>query len=221
MFHSRRAFCLSLAFLVTLASSATPVRGSSVGFHEYLKHSHSQTIVLPRLYERVPSHVPELSNHALLKLWETNQFSPILRNPDIEKQIYQAVEAERNLNPKRFDAEHPSLGHILGDPKFFQYAMYLYNLDTRRFVHYHHAFVPVLRGMAMTEMMPPGSSGTAPEMIEGPGTSTPPGVPEGGGNGPSPPEMLTIPEPSSIVLMALGIGFLVAQIYIRRPLVLR
>jgi PEP-CTERM motif len=187
-----------------------PTKGSSVGFHEFLKHPHSETIVLPKLYEPVPAHVPQLSNHALVKLWETNQFSPILRNAAIEKQLYEAVSDMRNVHTERFDSAHPTLGHMFRDPQFFLYALHLYNLDPARFVHYHHALIPVIRGYAMELMQKPPTSGVAPEQLVGP-----PPIPEGGTNGP-PPQPLTIPEPSSLVMMALGLGYVATRIYKRR-----
>jgi len=201
-----------------LVPGATPALSSSIGFHEFLKHHHSEAIVLPRLYEPVPAHVPELSNSALVKLWETNQFSPILRDAAIEKQLYEAVSQIRDSNPARFDPLHPTLGHMLSDPQFFRYALYLYKLDTPRFVHYHHWLIPVIRGYAMELMQPPPppNSGVAPEQLVGPPvTVTVPSAPESQTIGP-PPEALTIPEPSSIVMMAMGLGYLATRIYKRR-----
>jgi hypothetical protein len=156
-----------------------------------------------------------MTDQKLIRLWETNQFSPILRNPDIEKQLYEAMVAWRNENPQRFDAHHPTIGKIFSDREFFDYAMYLYNLDERRFVHYHHYLIPILRGMVMMLMMPP-APGNTPGSVGG--TTTVPPAPEGiiYNNTPTPPESLTVPEPPGIVPMALGIGLLGAALLARR-----
>jgi hypothetical protein len=202
--------------LTCLVSSTVTVLGSEQAFHEYLKHhqNDNQAVVLPRLYEPVPKHVPAMSDQALVRLWETNQFSPILRSTSLEIQLAEAVTAERNLNPVKFDAEHPLLGRILGDVRFYEYAMYLYNLDTRRFVHYHHQLIPILRGMTM--MPKPGGSG--PEQIETPPSSPEISPPPGGtsSGGPVPPEALTIPEPPGLVLLALGLAYVVFRVWGRR-----
>jgi hypothetical protein len=214
MFSMRRAFYFILGSFAALASSAAPAPGSSIGFHEYLKHPHSDAIVLPRLYEPQPKHVPELSDKALLRLWESNQISPILRNPGIELQLYEAVHHERDRNPARFDAAHPSLGHMFRDQQFFQYALHLYNTHTARFVHYHHHLVPVIRGYAMELMRKPQPPG--PEQVVGTGSSfSPPPAAESLSNLPV-PQTLTVPEPLSIVMMVLGLGFVAARVYMRR-----
>jgi hypothetical protein len=107
---------------------------------------------------------------------------------------------------------------------FFQYALHLYNLDTARFVHYHHQLVPVIRGYAMELMRPPTPppAGVAPEQINAPPpsslTPTPQGLspsPQSVSNGP-PPEALSVPEPSSIVILAFGVAFVAARVYKKR-----
>jgi hypothetical protein len=215
MSDMRRAACLYLGVLVTLASSAAPALGSSLGFHEFLKQHQGEAIVLPRLYEPLPAHVPELSDQALVKLWKTNQFSPILRDAAIEKQLYEAVSHIRDVNSARFDASRPTLGHMFRDPRFFQYALYLYNLDTPRFVHFHHQLVPILRGYALELLQKPQNSAIAPEHIVGLESLTVPPSPENDTNGPPPQALTIIPEPSSFVLMAVGLGYVAARIYKR------
>jgi hypothetical protein len=186
------------------------VRSSEVGFHEYLKHQHNETIVLPKLYEPVPKHVPVVTDRELIRLWE-GAGSRILRDPNIEKQLYEAVVAWRNQNPRRFDHEHPTVGHLIRDREFFDYAMHLYSTHTARFVHYNHHLIPFLRGMAMVLMQAP----TAPETGGETGPGVPP-VPEGINNTPVPPQTSLVPEPLSIVPMALGIGILAAKTFTRR-----
>ena len=215
MSHAHLARLLPLTMVSVLAALAGSVRGSELGFQEYLKHHHSETIILPKLYEPVPKHVPVVSDHKLIRLWE-GPGSPILRDANIEKQLYQAVVAWRDRNPTRFDRLHPTMGHLLRDREFFDYAMHLYHQDTPRFVHYHHHLIPFLRGMAMT-LMTPKAPGTAPETITGGGMipSVPP-APESIENTPMPPQPLSVPEPASIVSLALGIGIVGAGIWARR-----
>jgi hypothetical protein len=139
--------------------------------------------------------VPELTNGQLIRLWENNQFSPILRDPNIEKQLCEAVMDRRDLNPERFDHYHPTLGKLISNPEFFQYALFLYNKDTARFVHYHHRLIPFIRGcFMMMEEKPP----VTPEM------PMPPVIPEM----PMPPISIGIPEPPSFVLLLFGLLFL-------------
>jgi hypothetical protein len=209
--------------LLVLAASTAPAEGADLGFEHYLKHQHNQTVILPRLYEPVPKHISAVSNEEVLHLWNTTG-SPILRDAEVEKQLYQAVVAWRNEDPAKFDRNHHTVGQLLSDRQFFDYAMYLYHLDTARFVHYHHHLVPFLRGMALTLMEKPvQGQGTAPPTGEGETPMVSP-APEGETdtptppNSPTPPQTLLVPEPSSIVPMALGIGILGAAIWARRRL---
>ena len=197
MSNSRSGNSLRLTIHAALAATlwGAQVRSSELGFHEYLKHQHNETIVLPKLYESVPKHVPVVMDRELIRLWE-GPGSPILRDPNIEKQLYEAVVAWRNQNPRRFDHEHPTVGHLIRDRDFFDYAMHLYSTHTARFVHYHPHLIPFLRGMAMTLMTPP--TGTGPESIGGNSPVVPP-APESITNTPTPPQSVSVPEPSSIV----------------------
>src|SRR4051812_4822456 len=96
---SSRVFFWNLAILGGFAVLASSVQGSTFGFHEFLKQGHTQSLNLPRLYEPAPSNVPHLSNGSLIRLWQNNQFSPILRDPGIQMQLCEAVTERRNLNP--------------------------------------------------------------------------------------------------------------------------
>jgi hypothetical protein len=187
----QKSFCSLPLFLLVCTSQTC---GSSLGFQEFVKHHEGQTFGLPRLYEPVPKHVPELTNGQLIRLWETSQFSPILRDPNIEKQLCEAVMDRREVNPARFDFYHPTLGKLISNPEFFQYALFLYNKDTARFVHYHHHLIPFIRGcFMMMEEKPPEVPPIVPEV--------PPIVPEM----PMPPISTGIPEPSSFVLLLIGL----------------
>jgi hypothetical protein len=208
MTHYQRAV-LTLAILGGFAVTGSAARGSSIGFHEYLRHAHTDAVVLPPIYQPAPHHVPTLSNAALLRLWETDQFSPIWRNSKIELQLYEAVAQHRNLNPTRFDSNHPLLGHLLRDPNFFAYALHLYNSHPGRFVHYHHHLIPVIRGCAMMMQMQPVPVVTSPETIEAPPVPAP--IETG-----SPPPQSTVPGPPGIVLIAIGMGCVAARARFRR-----
>jgi hypothetical protein len=219
MSQLHRAACLHLGLIFALASSAMPALGSSIGFHEYLQRHHSESLDLPRLHEAIPWRVPELSDQALIKLWETNQFSPILRNPKIEMQLYEAVSQWRESNPVWFDSAHRTLGHLLTDKSFFEYYLYLYKLNPGSFVHSHHFLVPFIRGYTMMLRQPHQnqSTGTGPEQVFPPGPASPP-VPIPLDIIPIlvPPQALSIPEPSSIVILVAGLGFVAARMYGRR-----
>jgi hypothetical protein len=206
----QRALLFALAILGAFAIVGTPACGSSVGFHEFLKHAHPEALVLPPLYQPAPDHVPTLSNAALLRFWETDQFSPIWRNSQVEMQLCEAVTEHRNLNPTRFDHNHPLLGHLLRDPNFFAYALQLYNSHPARFVHYHHHLIPVIRGCAMMMEMKPIPVATSPETIH-----VPP-VPAGETNVPPPAVSTTVPAPPSIVLIALGAVCVALRARLRR-----
>src|SRR4051794_27594314 len=104
---SRSSCCLVVMTVSGLVVLGTPVRGASIG----RLHAQQTSTSLPALHEPVPLHGPVLSNAAPLKLWQTNQFSPIFRDPKIEMQLCTAVSAARSVNPTRFDRNHPILGH--------------------------------------------------------------------------------------------------------------
>jgi hypothetical protein len=217
MMNLHRLSVFSAIVILAWASDVTQARGSSIGFHDFLKHHEGQTFGLPRLHEPLPKHVPHLSNDAVIRLWENNQYSPILRDPGIEKQLCEAVNERRNLNPARFDHYHPTLGRLLSDPQFFQYALYLYNTHTARFVHYHHHLIPIIRGCELM-MMKPGM-GTGGEEITVPPPAGEMIIPPPAGEMIVPPQGESIPTPPSVVLMALGIGGCrLARLCLRRVL---
>jgi hypothetical protein len=206
-----------------------------VGIHEFNAHHHQlhaeQSSGLPALHEPVPLHVPTLSDGALIRLWEHNQFSPILRDPGIEKQLFLAVSAERSLDPSRFDQLHPIIGHLISDPTYFNAVLQAYISHTARFVHYHHHLIPFLRGetLAMTPTTTttpsvPINQGVSPEQIVPPSTTPVSPVPGGENNGSGPstgpptgPALPSVPAPPSIVLMILGMGYVASRLRSRRP----
>jgi hypothetical protein len=217
----RRIFSSVLTILSLAGISDTRAQGSSVGFHHFQSHHHAQSFDLPRLFEPAPNHVPKFTNDGLVRFWQQNEFSPILRNASIQMQLCDAVTARRDLNPTRFDHNHPLIGRLLREPAFFQYALHLYNTHQARFTFYHHRLIPLLRGCAMM-MKPP--TGTSPVTIgPPPGSTTVNPVPEEINNGPgtSPPPsdvVEVIPAPPSLVLMAIGMGYVVKRFRKRRVL---
>jgi hypothetical protein len=196
----------------------TPVRGASIG----RLHAQQTSTSLPALHEPVPLHVPVLSNAALLKLWQTNQFSPIFRDPKIEMQLCTAVSAARSVNPTRFDRNHPILGHLIRDPNFFKTVLAAYNSNPARFTQFHHRLIPFIRGCALMTETPttPPSTGVGSGEVTSPGGSTivsP--IPEGVTNGPPPvtlPE--AVPAPPGIVLLLFGMSFVATRLRGRRLL---
>jgi len=180
---------------------------------------------LPALHQPAPLHVPVLSNAALIKLYHRNQFSPILRDPGIEKQLATALTAARDVNPTRFDRQSPLLGRLIRDPNYFKVVLGAYTSHPARFTRYHHFLVPFLRGAAMLTQTPttPPPSGTGSDLTPpGSGSGSPaPGGISGGGTS-NPPSGTTnpqvIPEPSSFILFLLGVGFVVARLRGRRAM---
>jgi hypothetical protein len=199
MGQSHSTLPLALAILVGFCVVVPPARGRSIGFREFLKHHQSDPIALPPLYSPAPMHVPHITDKALIRLWEPNDYVPILKNAMLEMQLAQAVIDQRNLNPTRFDHFHPGLGLLIRDPNFFKYVLHLYGTHTARFVHYHHRLIPFIRGYAMLLMMPK-SPQVGNEMLEIP--PPPSGVSS------------SIPAPPSIVLLVLGLSGVCARIHL-------
>ena len=233
----RALLVISATIVATIESSGTS-NGSSIAFHEWLKHDHPDSLALPRLHEPVPLHVPDLSNRALIHLWEENQYAPTLRNAAIEVQLAHAVVEWRDQNPTRFDQFHPTLGRLISDPSFFQYALSLYRSHTARFVHYHHELIPVIRGYAM--MLQPQPRGLLGETFPPPPAMTlvspqpsgllsdtfppPPAItlvsPPPGGTVTvlsSPPGELSVPAPPSLLLMLIGLGYVMRRLRAGAP----
>src|SRR4051812_17186811 len=105
-----RTRLIRMIALAGLTLTCSPVQAASVGYHAYAKHQHAQVTGLPKLYGYIPTHVPRFTNPGLVKFWLKNEFSPIFRNAEIQKQLCMAVTQVRNLNPDRFDRYHPLLG---------------------------------------------------------------------------------------------------------------
>jgi len=198
----------------------TPVRGASMGVDRLLAQQAS--VNLPALHQPVPSHVPVLSNSALIRLWKNNQFSPILRDPTIQMQLCAAVSAARSVNPTRFDRNQPVVGRLIRDPNFFKTVLAAYLSNPARFTQFHHRLVPFIRGCALMTETPT----TPPATGVGSGEVTSPGggpivspIPQGETNGP-PPVVLpqAVPAPPSILLLLFGMSFVATRLRGRRLL---
>jgi hypothetical protein len=212
MIHIQRDSRFLPAILGGLLLVGLPARGASIGFQQYLKHEHPEVVALPRLHEPAPSHVPHFTNEGLIRFWAKNEFSPIVRNEQIQMQLCVALTEHRNLNPTRFDHYHPTLGHLLRDPRFFAYALAHYNSHQARFTYYHHHLIPFIRGCALMMMAPkPTVPAAGPNtVVQPPGSTTVSPVPGDISNGPGtpPPGPVSVPAPPSAVLMILGMGCL-------------
>jgi hypothetical protein len=215
MFIIRRKFIAQIAILGGLAVLAAPsVRGGSIGHHENPRLN-AQDGALPSLHEHTPTNVPSLSNQALVNLWEHHQFSPILRNSSIEQQLYSAVTAQHDLNPTQFDHLHPTVGRLIEDPAYLNKLLAAYIAHPASFTHDHHQLVPILRGYGMTPPPTSTSTSTPPATSEVGGISVqentgPPGTP------PTTGAQELVPEPSSLVLMFLGMSLLASRIRLKR-----
>jgi hypothetical protein len=125
------------------------------------------------------------------------------------------------LNPARFDLAHPNLGRLLDrDARLraagnsgpyngllvssarHNYLRWRWGLNPERFEHYHPILGVILaEDNRLQNLTPP-----PPPIITPPG-GTPGGENSGGGpNGPGPPDV--VPEPASILLIALGASIL-------------
>jgi uncharacterized membrane protein YgcG len=180
---------------------------------------------------------PQISDSALINLWTHNQFAPVLRDPSIQLQLYEAVVSERSQNPGLFDRQHPVLGELISSPAYLQQVLHEQVEHPRMFAYYHHQLLPFLFGYERFVSLP--TPPTGPQQV-GPGSGsggTPAGTPSGtsgggdngggsgpgtpsggggsgpgtptGGDGGNPPPAAT-PEPRSLVLMVLGVGCVAA-----------
>src|SRR6185312_16007501 len=116
MVHLTRIFTLLILGMGSVLGGPSAF-GSSMAYHQYLAHQHTETLTLPKLYGHIPGHVPHFTNEGAIRFWEANQHSPILLNAGFQIQLCEAVVARRNLNPSNFDHYHPLLGRLLSDPQ--------------------------------------------------------------------------------------------------------
>lgn len=133
--------------------------------------------------------------------------------------------ARRALNPKRFDFYHPQLGRflaraqnyreigpicgneplgIISDTPYHRYLLWRRSLNPDRFDFYHPLLGVILqehkRIIDKGRVCPP----RPPVPPKPPGPPKPPKPPGPGGGTVSPQQV--VPEPSSVVLLALGMG---------------
>jgi hypothetical protein len=224
MYSHHRASTLILVSLVGLLLPGPPVRGASIGARQYQAQQSGDATTLPPLHGRVPANVPSFTNQGLFKFWQKNEFSPILRDSGIQKQLFAAVSEARDLNPHRFDQKYGTLGRLLRDPSYFQKLLNAYNAHPSRFVFYHHRLIPFLRGGALSRLTPPSTPpAISPETITNPPDVNPAPQDENNGPEPNPPAEPdgpgpVVPEPASLVLMLIGMSCVAARFLVRRPL---
>src|SRR4051794_16433439 len=113
-------------------ASGPAAQAASVGLNKLQAHQQQQTSILPPLHGNIPVNVPNFSNQGLINFWLKNEFSPILRNAAIQTQLCEAVTQARDINPDRFDRNHPIIGRLLRDPEFFNKALSAYNSHPSR-----------------------------------------------------------------------------------------
>jgi hypothetical protein len=207
-----------LAIVGGLAAPVHPARGASIGAKGHHDHPdlQAQDVILPPLHEHVPTNVPSLSNQSLIKLWERNQFSPILRNSSIQMQLCAAVTAQHDLNPAKYDRLHPIVGRLIDNPNYFNKLLAAYLAHPARFTLNHHRLVPLIRGCALMMNQPPVTSPSSPGTSEVGGISV-----SGNTSPPTPPpdsgaQVLSVPGPPSLVLMVLGMSYVASRIRGRR-----
>ncbi len=209
----KRVFTILTAILGGLAAPGAHALGAHQGIQAYQAHE-QQRSAHQQLHAQAAAQVPPISNAALLNLWAHDQYAPILRNPAIQLQLYQAVVAERSQDPTRFDQEHPILGHLIRDPDYLDSVLAAQVAHPRRFAHYHHPLLPFLFGYERFISQPQPSQGVAPLTLVAPAVSTPTNAVTQGisiGMGP-----IAIPEPSGIVLLVLGVSVVAARSGSRR-----
>jgi hypothetical protein len=187
-------------------------QGGTLGFKEWQKHEHPVRFELPRIHEPVPSHVPQLTNDEVLRLFHENRNMLMFRTNQIELQLGEALIAQRNIDPTQWDHRHPGLAKLVHNPELLQYAVWLYNTHQARFTHYHHPLIPVMRGWAMmmhTKKHPVPVT-VSPPPIREVGSSTTMANPV-----PQPITIVNIPQavpaPPSVVLMVVGVGYVVRR----------
>jgi hypothetical protein len=125
--------------------------------------------------------------------------------------LYHRLLDQRSHDPAGFDHRQPVIGQTLSNLPSFWYWFDRWQKAPARFEHWHHRFWHVLDGEAQAILPmipsapPPSLKPPAGQFVD----LTPPSSPQGPG-GPredSPPPNI-IPEPSSLVLLAVSVGLL-------------
>jgi hypothetical protein len=119
---------------------------------------------------------------------------------DIEK--YERLLAERTADPLKFDLRRPFYGRVLSDSKLADKLVRRWERNERRFEYWHACLWGVLNGYALTHPSVP------PVIVSPPPDSNN----NGPGGGPSP-----TPEPSTWVLMLIGLAFVAVRVHSLGP----
>jgi hypothetical protein len=114
--------------------------------------------------------------------------------------LYLRLLDQRSHDPAGFDRRQPVLGQAISDLPSFWYWFDRWQKAPARFEHWHHRFWHVINGEALAKL--PITPITPALPLKPP---SPQGVGGPGGN-PSSPGI--VPEPSSLVLLAVSIGLL-------------
>lgn len=171
--------------------------------------------------ENKRAHVPQFSNQGLIKFWEHNEFSHVLRDPAIQLQLTQAVIAERGMDPAKFDHQHPVLGHLIRNPDYLMSVLKSQVAHPRNFAHYHHHLLPFLFGYErlLQQELDKQKSTPVPPLFT-PCDSSPAPTPETITKDPvTHPDQTNpnaVPEPSGIVLAGIALAVVGTGLLVRR-----
>ncbi|MFO0893183.1 MAG: PEP-CTERM sorting domain-containing protein [Isosphaeraceae bacterium] len=127
------------------------------------------------------------------------------------EQFFKQLSSLRESQPARFDRLHPFYGQLLTSSTFFDRYFQRWQANPARFEFYHPCAWKVLDGGA--HLHPPGQGETPvpPPLPEGSNPPVTPPLPPINPPEPGPLPPLTpsvVPEPSSLILAASGMGLL-------------
>lgn len=117
---------------------------------------------------------------------------------------------QRSLNPARFDRSHPQLGRLLGTDQTIRAS--LPPAPVVLPASYPPPTAPqVVLPPPTLSILPPTSLTTTPPSTTGGGPNPPPGGTSTGNPPSTPPITKAVPEPASLVLLALGSAFAIRR----------
>jgi hypothetical protein len=118
--------------------------------------------------------------------------------------LYLRLLDQRSHDPAGFDHRQPVLGQAISDLPSFMYWFDRWQKAPARFEHWHHRFWHIINGEALAKLpitpIPPALP-LNPPAGQGPSPPLPPSPQEIGGPG-------IVPEPNSLVLLAVSVGLL-------------
>jgi hypothetical protein len=133
--------------------------------------------------------------------------------------LYLRLVDQRDANPLVFDRKHPFYGKLFAKESVFDYWVDRWQSHEARFEHWHPCLWRVLDGgLQVRDHTNPGDPGSTPPLINPvPIVLDPPS--NGSGNpsqGPLPPTVHTVPEPMSVISLAIGLGLFLIVLTARR-----